>query len=502
MAASLLHLGRTLLFSSVFLFTTSQANWLGPFDGSACRDQILSLIAQNASIIENPSLFFFDSHQEPLANYTEGPVLTESGCESMCSAQYTASSNTAQRLLAWFVPVFLLITNLHYPDIGKRKYLAVFHLLGDPISSNLALIVQVKKWQQYSRYGDDSAVIEAALGGVRIDRHGGQVNKTPWLEQLKLPPFEMRNISIAIRDIRVRETVRAWGAVALYVFQVVAAFWAALGGSPSPSGGMIGPAMILSWLLPMVLLSNSVGSFTSPRACFRAVTTLFKKQKAPNLRYSIDNIQLSEIKFLGRRQCYRATTWSESLPWSGGLQLYQPLLLSEFNLRPRKETFTILFWLVIPTAAAFATAFAVLDTPPTYLTCRGFAILAIYLLWIWSFACSLLVHRTSVITGAYAWYAILFKDSFIVCSAVTILVGTSAGWFTSCWCLSGRWNYTVPRVYLFSRYRFALQSNITYPIAVSICLGVQCLVWVAIKVHWKKAFRIWTNDGFRYHIAA
>ncbi|MCJ1328319.1 hypothetical protein MMC10_004995 [Thelotrema lepadinum] len=498
MSAPLRQLPLTLLFSLTFLFTTSQANWLGPFDGSACRDHILSLIAQNATIIEDPSLFYLDSDQQPLANYTGAPVLTEPGCESMCSAQYAASSNTAQRLLTWFVPVFLLLTNLHYPDIGKSKYLAVFHLLGDPITSNLALLLEVNKWQQHSHYGDDSAVIAAALGVARDDHRGAQAGKTPWLDRVNLPPSKMRSIAVAVRDIRVREMVRAWGALGLYVFQVIAAFWGALGGSPSPSGGMIGPAMVLSWLLPMVLLSNSVGSFSSPRARFRTVKALLKQERVSHLHSSIGSTRLSEINLLGRRLCYRATKWSESLPWSGGIQFYQPSLISEFDLRSRKEAFSILFWLAIPTSAAFATAFAVLDTPPTYLTCRGFAILAIFLVWLWSFACSLLVHRTSVVTGVYAWYGVLFKDILISVSVIIILVGTSSGWFTSCWCLSGRWTYAVPRVYLFSRDQFALQSNVTYPIAVSICLGVQCFVWAAVTFQWRKAFRIWTTDNSRY----
>ena len=407
----------------------------------------------------------------------------------MCSAQYTPPSNTAQRLLAWFVPVFLLITNLHFPDIGKRKYLGIFHLLGDPITSNLALLLEIDKWKQNSHRGDDNAVISTALDGIHDDSRGVQATTNPAFDGVDLPPSQLRSISVAIRDIRVREMVRAWGALGLYTFQVVAAFWSALGGSPSPSGGMVGPAMILSWLLPMVLLSNSVGSFSSPRACRRALQTLLRKERSRK-------VWLSEVRLLGRTFWYRRTRRSESLPWSGGIQFYQPSLVSDFTLN--SKTYLILCLLTIPTTAAFATAFAVLDTPPMYLTCRGFVMVAIYLLWLLSFACSLLVHKTSVVTGVYAWYAILFKDFLISCATVIMLVGTSCGWFTSCWCLSGRWNYAVPRVYLFAPRHFALQSNVLYPTAVSVCLGVQCLVWVAVTVHWKKGSRIWRTDDSRY----
>jgi hypothetical protein len=78
-------------------------------------------------------------------------------------------------------------------------------------------------------------------------------------------------------ETRTHGMLRACGAILLYLWQVIAAFVPAIGGNAQPSGGMIGPAMLLSWLLPMVLLSNTIGGVNSPKASRRTLRKFLRR---------------------------------------------------------------------------------------------------------------------------------------------------------------------------------------------------------------------------------
>ena len=69
-------------------------------------------------------------------------------------------------------------------------------------------------------------------------------------------------------DGRTNEYLRTVLAIIVYLFGLLGAFVADIGGdSTTPAGGRIGAALFLSWLVPLVLLSNTIGAFTSRRTC-------------------------------------------------------------------------------------------------------------------------------------------------------------------------------------------------------------------------------------------
>jgi hypothetical protein len=400
---------------------TARPWWLGPFDHDGCLTQVTSMLeSSNISMISNSSLFFHDSNGLLLSNDTTSPILTPSGCEQLCSAYTRPSKNSVPRLIAWLLPIMLLVTNMYYAPIGWRTYLAVFLLMGDPIDSMMSLLSILQGWnlcfavpskpqlQKKQRPNPEQAKREKSIAIILLsfgdclslpnntDRSQNIYDK--WLASSKLSPSQLdaltHKTAAKLVECRTSEMLRAWSALLLYFFQVLAAFVPAIGDSAQPSGGMIGPAMLLSWLLPMVLLSNAVGGFGSWRIR-RRILSKFLKRVGEHTWYG----QLPVLK-------------RSSLAYSGGIPLYQP---NKFH-STRARTLILLFLLsTSPVLVAFATAFAVLYTPPTYLTCRHFIILFILLLWLLSALATWTVIKFSSLTTKLQWYAILAKDALIFC---------------------------------------------------------------------------------------
>src|SRR5271170_2834873 len=134
---------------SILSTVTATPWWLGPFDRDGCLTQVTSMLeSRNISMILNPSLFFHDSNGLLLSNNATSPILTPSGCEQLCSAHARPPTNSVPRLIAWLLPIVLLVTNVYYAPVGWRTYLAVFLLIGDPIDSMLSLLSILQGWNR------------------------------------------------------------------------------------------------------------------------------------------------------------------------------------------------------------------------------------------------------------------------------------------------------------------------------------------------------------------
>lgn len=480
---------------SIVSTATARPWWLGPFDHEGCLTQVTSLLkSRNISMISNSSFFFHDSNGLLLSNNISSPILTPSGCEQLCSAYAKPPENSVPRLIAWLLPIVLLVANVYYAPIGWRTYLAVFLLMGDPIDSMLSLLSILQGWNQclaippepqrpsseQTKREKSIATILLSLGDCLSLTNNVGISRNiydRWLASSKLPPAQLdaltHKTAAKLAECRTSEMLRALSALLLYFFQVLEAFVPAIGNSAEPSGGMIGPAVLLSWLLPMVLLSNAVGGFDSLRIRRRILSKFLKR--------------VGEHTWYGQLPVLERST----LAYSGGIPLYQP---DKFR-STRARTLILLFLLsTLPVLVAFATAFAVLYTPPTYLTCRHFIVLFVLLLWLLSALVTWTVITISSLTPEFRWYTILAKDALIFCIVLALLIGTSCGLFTSCWCLSGRWRYGVAqaRVYLDPVAQFTRNSGVSYPITVGTCFGVQSGIWVGMMSFGWKGFRVWS----------
>jgi hypothetical protein len=486
------------MLTSILSTATARPWWLGPFDRDGCLTHVTSMLnGNNISMISNSSLFFHDSDGLLLSKNTTSPILTPSGCEQLCSAYVRPPKNSAPRLIAWLLPIMLLVTNVYYTPIGWQTYLAAFLLMGDPIDSMLSLLSILQGWDlcfamslgpqrqrgeqpnpEQAKREKSVVIILLSLGDCLSLPNNTDISQNiydKWLASSKLSTTQLgaltHKTAAELAECRTSEMLRASSALLLYFFQVLAAFVPAIGGSPGPSGGMVGPAMLLSWLLPMVLLSNAVGGFDSWRIRRRILSKFLKR--------------VGEHTWYDRLPVLKHST----LAYSGGIPLYQP---DKFDPKRARVPIRLFLLATSPVLVAFTTAFAVLYTP-TYLTCRHFLVLFILLLWLLSALVTWTVIRFSPLAANLRWYTILAKDVLICCIVLALLIGTSCGLFTSCWCLSGRWKYDVAqaRVYLDPAAQFSRNSGLSYPITVGICFGVQFGIWFCMMSFGWKGFRVW-----------
>ncbi|RYP61836.1 hypothetical protein DL771_009986 [Monosporascus sp. 5C6A] len=94
---------------------------------------------------------------------------------------------------------------------------------------------------------------------------------------------EWRKCARVLADARTNEYMRACLAIAVYFLDIMAAFIPSVGGGGSSKpAGRIGNAIFLSWLIPLVLLSNRVGTFTSRRVCLHTMKEFIAATIGPN----------------------------------------------------------------------------------------------------------------------------------------------------------------------------------------------------------------------------
>ena len=496
------------LASSIFLINVVVASrpwWLGPFDLSSAYNRTTQLLSNGTiSFEKNATLFSQFPNGTLISDDIYSPVIPPWVCDDLCAADYHVPSDSVQRLVTWLIPVMLLVTNVYYSEIGWMTYLAVFRLLGDPIDSMWCLLSILYTWNSYaadskrrrqSRDSNDSKPehglsesgkrdIGVILAGLRCSRITSSSVYDEWVQgsglQVARLNLRIRTTATRIRECRTHGLLRATAAVLLYFWQVVTALVPDIGGDAQPSGGMIAPAVILGWLLPIILLSNAVGGFNSSRA-IRQILLKF----------------LIEVRDHPRSTEFEKISDVQSLLWTGGILFYQPEKFYSAGLKAQIILFTIS---TVPVFMAFGVAFAVLYTPPTFLTCRHFLILFILIGWLFStgitFAVSEISRRYSV-RPKLAFYGILAKDIVLTTVIVGLLIATSCDFFTSCWCLSARWNVDVPRVYLNPLKDYAANSGKYYPISVSVYFGAQIAFITAIRFGWndmRGGFRIWREN--------
>lgn len=257
---------------------------------------------QNGTIKYNDSIFYV--HNGHIMSDLQNFELTVPGCEAQCGKQFNWYADIGPRLTTWLIPVILLIGNLCLATLGKPNSLfTILHLLGDPIDSLWSLLTKLEAWnrcwdlaEQLSNTGAvhkdhvrDRGTILAAIQELegpgrdpsetylRIIHNSTLDNDDPARPRLH---HLCREIANEISDSSVNEMPRTLLAIMSYTFAILSAFVEAIGGKGSSQpGGRIGLAMFLSWLLPVILLSNSIGSFTSRRTLVRILERFAKGTK-------------------------------------------------------------------------------------------------------------------------------------------------------------------------------------------------------------------------------
>jgi hypothetical protein len=418
-----------------------------------------------------------------VANISE-PVLTLYGCKKLCGSGTGWYPDSGPRLVGWFLPIFLLVSNMQFPRVEQERFFLILHLFGDPIDSTWSLLHKVDSWRQCYALARGLLAKEAAEADIkclaiifatRIEIEDASYHE---LEQMNID--NMASIRTTANELirqRMNEIMRTGFAVAMYMFQVVSDFVPAVGASSDPSGGMIGPAMLLSWLVPVVLLSNAIGDSGAPASTLEIV--------AKFMAYKEDSIKAVNSRFSLRLFGIPWNGWKSEVPrdgslvWSGALSSYHP------QKGLHNGGWILAMASVLPVVLAFGIGFAVLQAGPTHFSCRSLFVIGASAGWGFSTILTYLLTRNCVqsrlATGTYLWRVVLIKDFLVATPILVLIVLTSCGYWNTCYCwcggpVSGE-NAVCP---LNPTNVFSFNDKKWYPAIVAIGLGFQVLIFLSV----------------------
>lgn len=439
------------------------------FQREECFKKVALILQGNdtTSIKLDPS-FFVDPNP---AN----PILTLYGCEQLCGSGTGWYSDSGSRLVTWLLPIVLLISNMQFRPIGIQRFLLIPHLLGDPIDSTWSLLAIVYRWSQFSiaQTLNKEEIVNKSITVILAAAH--EISYTLDISTLEHSARTNRSLIVetarTLVENRSKEFRRTLFALAVYIFQVLAAFVPAVGAAASPSSGRVATAMLLSWLVPLALLSNAVGDFGSLWSCQRTLTLFVGRLEKP-----------TESKTTASSSVKRPTIQTAALtPWTGSL----------YSMQPKKRLFDssgykLCIISVLPVAVASAAAFAILDTGPTYFSCRHIFVISVFIVWVCSAIFTSCLSWSTFGSAKSRWYWTLVKDTIVASLVLSLIVASSCGLWKTCYCWSGALVHGASKAQcpLNPTAVFDHNNHVVFPamVATSLCLQVctfAAMVWIA-----------------------
>jgi hypothetical protein len=464
-----------------------------PFRREVCGPDITEGL-QNGTITWNPLIFI---SVENVLN----PIFTLYGCKKLCGSGTGWYPDIGPRLVTWFLPIFLLVSNLQFPLIGMERFLLILHLLGDPIDSNWSQLDKVRDWshcyaEARKRLTDELDIKSlAVIDAARVEVQGSSEREREPTKVHDLPLI--RKTAITLISYRSNEVLRTSFAVFMYVFQVVSAFVQAVGASSHPSGGMVGTAMLLSWLVCVCLLSNALGGLGPPDKIEEIIKEFMELNRQRIAHHSREKTSKLTIRCLGIRLRSK-TSHGASLVWSGAINCYRP------DKRLGNSGWKLAVVSVLPVAIAFGTAFAVLETGPTYFSCRHLLVIFAFVFWTFSTVLSYTLPRVNFANGKYLWYIILIKDFLFAAPILGLIVASSCGYWNTCACWGGAFVHgDKTQIQLNPTSVFNWNDYVEYPAMVATGITLQiCIFLVMLVIGWDGFWALWWSEREKQKIAS
>jgi hypothetical protein len=448
-------------------------------------------------------------------------VVTLAGCEGFCgfgSFYWDAGS----RILTWILPVLLLLANIDLSTIDKRRFLSILHALGDPIDSFWSLIHKIYIWHRFYNIGLEKSGLEGHYQH-KMDKHsrariiatvlagfeeidGVLINSEDYYHHLvDLSPSlngegdggfsHWRRIALELADSRTHELFRACLAIFIYLFGIAVLCIDAWNGRSTEGHTMI--ALLLSWLVPMVLLRNMIGGFTSRSTCLRIMRRFVSKidtKDKTRLDYEDDQTRFIDSLYSGH--------YFEENQCAGNTYTYRPWKTSYWDRDPRTppwlKFFTIALFSVGPVILGAAGAFVIVWHPLLHASYRRYWLLAILVVWIWSAATAWIM--SSLLTKRRHSQIMVAKDIIVVgmLSIYTILL-LGSDYFENCSCWSNQYSLHAAYVPLNLDPSYVEQPGEIYLIVAGVCIGLQLLLFAVVLVKWRHGLKVawWSNKSRR-----
>jgi hypothetical protein len=452
------------------------------FNLEECAANLISGL-QNGSIPWNSSVFISTDYP----NFTN-PSLSIDSCRAICGSKTGWYSDSVPRLFGWFLPVFLLLSNMQFAPIGWKRFLVIFHLFGDPIDSTWSLLDKVESWRRHAidarermpeklpgplqNLRKSIAVINCAMEELphKTDIEKGAQKTDPMVDSSIISrsgeglQLILETASALMRNRR-NDILRTILAIVIYIFQTLTFFVKSLGSPSSGSAGKIGPAMLLSWLVSLSLLSNAVGDLGPPQSNQISMEGIKAQMKyRPGQKSSIEP----------------KTSHEEPAAWSGVIFCFNP------NKHLSGGGWILASISVLPVAVAFGTSLAVLETGPAYFSCRNLFVICSFWLWVISAASTYGLSRVRCVSEKWRWYLTLVKDGLVGATILSFIIATTCGYWNTCSCWAGELSHGAGAlVYLNATGAFNLNDDVKYPAMVATGLSLQgfvfgAMVWVGL----------------------
>ena len=496
----------TILVPSLpFLFLVVAVPLGAAFDRNGCRYKVLDMLS-NQSLSPTTDFFFRDSPHSPLYNGPENITLNLAGCNALCGAEQTWYFDIGPRLTVWLIPVLLLLANVEPSPVDKYNFLAILHLLGDPIDSIWSLLHKLDAWDRCTALAARSKDVcplcqrvIASIFAAHEEVQGPRIKSERYFEALleqrsRATHFhEWRRAAVRLADSRTASFGRTVFAVLLYIFQLICAFVPEVGGgSTSPPGGRIATTVLLSWLVPVILIINAVGNLTSRRAVYDILADLAANTGDHTFHITEErSVFLPTIPLIARA-C--STEHFRALTWSGAIYTYRPWKLGYVtfkNHHRHRHTLLLATLAAAPVLIGFVGGVLILWYQlPIGLNCRHIWLVGISMLWIISAFITSISHSSGFATGKYHWRFTLIKDACVAAPSLAIMILSGIGLFNFCWCWSGPFQYSghgrVPLLETF----YMRNAKSVYPIIVGGALLLQLTMVFAVAVLWRRGFQL------------
>jgi hypothetical protein len=521
-----------LLFSIVYFVAATDYIYDGGFDRDTCYARTKDLIGAGKLFL-NDSVFSQSPKYKPMG--LENLTLTLPGCEQICGKKQAWYWDIGPRLSTWLIPILLLVSNVELSPLDKRRFMAIIHLLGDPIDSFWSLIHKIFSWDwcytiagKYEPHSEHRrrivATVFAGFEEIQGDRIESRedfealAKRSGLVDQEEMPDlsreessglvqkemsdlaqevvsesdkedkfYEWTRAAWELADNRTDEFFRTCLAILLYIYQVIASFVPEIGGgNTSPPGGRIGTALFISWLVPAVLLSNTIGGFTSRRSCFDIICRFMERTNNP-----LPPPLPRQSVFFGHSS---NTEYFQSLPWSASIPTFRPWKTrNTSSQRPWSKTVIMFILSVLPICISLIGGFIIIwNTLPNGFNCRHFWLIGIFTTWCISALITRISNSPSFLTGKYHWRFVLIKDFIVALSSMVVIFLSSSGVFNSCFCWSGYFYYGRKNAFLplNSDPFYEKNDRTIYPAIVGVTLILHFCTFGAIAVFGRKGLKL------------
>ncbi|KAK3986942.1 hypothetical protein QBC44DRAFT_372678 [Cladorrhinum sp. PSN332] len=466
------------------------------FDHDECRDRIQAFLDDGTIPAGETSLLDFifargNNHAgEPrlLSNYSI-MTITLPACEALCG-HWGWYVDKGPRVMVWVVPILLLLSNIELSPIDKRRFVTLLQSGGDPIDCIWSLVAKLdsrtkifRLVQEHLVDSSDSSdvmgagrpwnavqdrilVIATVLSGLEdvfpaelaassntiqifrqfMNDFGAHTTSTTASDHTHMynPQIQKQwsKTALELVDARTDERLRAILALVVYILGLCSAFIADMGGTTQTSpGGVIGASLSLSFLIPIVMLSNTIGGYTSRRQVLDIMTRFVE---------GVDRHQSLRQRFQlvpGPHPQGASESWDSyfsRLHWSGAIDTFRPWKTRESSChaRPRRQKLIQGFIASLPVTAGYLGAFfIILNAAEQGVSCRHIFLTAMYGFWVLSAILSNASYQFKVFKSSKRgrqihWWLCLAKDCCIAVPSLTFIFLSAAGWFNSCTCWS------------------------------------------------------------------